>query len=102
MGRRRGQPYGVDLRDRVLAAVGEPIRAVAARFAVSPSYVSKVRARLRETGQARRGRSAITFARVSSRSTTCCERESRKRRTRRLPSCAPGWLRSLVWQSAIR
>lgn len=36
MGRRRGQPYGVDLRERVLAAVGEPIRAVAARFAVSP------------------------------------------------------------------
>ena len=55
MGRRRGQPYGVDLRERVLAAVGEPIRAVAARFAVSPSYVSKVRARLRETGQASPG-----------------------------------------------
>ena len=55
MGRRRGQPYGVDLRERVLAAMGEPIRAVAARFAVSPSYVSKVRARLRETGQASPG-----------------------------------------------
>ena len=50
MSRRRGQAYGQDLRDRVLAAVGEPIRVVAARFAVSPSYVSKIRARLRATG----------------------------------------------------
>jgi transposase len=50
MSRRRGRAYGQDLRDRVLAAVGEPIRAVAARFAVSPPYVSKVRARLRATG----------------------------------------------------
>jgi transposase len=49
--RRRGQAYGQDLRDRVLAAVGEPIRVVAARFAVSASYVSKVRARLRATGE---------------------------------------------------
>src|SRR5262249_9185525 len=43
------------LRDRVLAAMGETIRAVAARFSVSPSYVSKVRARLRETGEATPG-----------------------------------------------
>ena len=56
MSRRRGQPYGSDLRDRVLAATGETIRAVAARFSVSPSYVSKVRARLRETGEATAGR----------------------------------------------
>jgi len=55
MSRRRGQAYGQDLRDRVLAAVGEPIRVVAARFAVSPSYVSKVRARQRETGAATPG-----------------------------------------------
>jgi transposase len=55
MSRRRGQPYGGDLRDRVLAATGETIRAVAARFSVSPSYVSKVRARLRETGETRPG-----------------------------------------------
>jgi hypothetical protein len=40
---RRGQAYGQDLRDRVLAAAGEPIRMVAARFGVSASYVSKVR-----------------------------------------------------------
>jgi transposase len=53
--RRRGQPYGADLRDRVLAATGETIRAVAARLSVSPSYVSKVRARLRETGEATPG-----------------------------------------------
>ncbi len=50
MTRRRGQPYGADLRERVLAATGLSIRAVAARFSVSPSYVSKVRARLRATG----------------------------------------------------
>ena len=55
MSRRRGQPYGSDLRDRVLAATGETIRAVAARFSVSPSYVSKVRARLRQTGAATPG-----------------------------------------------
>lgn len=48
---RRGQAYGQDLRDRVLAAVGEPIRVVAARFGVSPSYVSKVRSRFRRTGE---------------------------------------------------
>ena len=55
MSRRRGQPYGSDLRDRVLAATGETIRAVAARFSVSPSYVSRVRARLRVTGEATPG-----------------------------------------------
>ena len=47
---RRGQAYGQDLRERVLGAAGLSLRAAAARFAVSPSYVSKVRARLRETG----------------------------------------------------
>ena len=47
---RRGRAYGQDLRDRVLAAADLSLRAAAARFAVSPSYVSKVRARLRETG----------------------------------------------------
>ena len=49
---RRGRAYGQDLRDRVLAAADLSLRAAAARFAVSPSYVSKVRARLRETGEA--------------------------------------------------
>jgi transposase len=48
---RRGQAYGQDLRDRVLAADGEPVRGVAERLSVSPSYVVKVRARLRETGE---------------------------------------------------
>ncbi len=51
MSRRRGQAYAQDLRDRVLAAVGEPIRAVAARLGVSPSYVSKVHSRCRKTGE---------------------------------------------------
>ncbi len=48
---RRGKSYGQDLRDRVLAMGDAPLREVAARFGVSPSYVSKVRARLREAGE---------------------------------------------------
>jgi transposase len=55
MGRRRGQPYSQDLRDRVLAAIGEPIRSVAARLAVSPSYVSKAQSKLRLTGETAAG-----------------------------------------------
>ena len=47
---RRGRAYGQDLRDRVAAAVDLSLRTAAARFAVSPSYLSKVRARLRKTG----------------------------------------------------
>ena len=42
---------GQDLRDRVLAAADEPIRAVAARFGVSPSYVSKAWSRFRRIGE---------------------------------------------------
>ncbi len=49
---RRGRAYGQDLRDRVLAAAGLSLRAAAARFAVSPFYVFKVRARLRELDEA--------------------------------------------------
>jgi transposase len=52
---RRGQAYGQDLRDRVAAAAGLSVRAAAARFAVSPSYVAKVRSRLRRTGEATPG-----------------------------------------------
>ena len=48
---RRGQAYGQDLRERVLGAAGLSLRAAAARFAVSPSYVAKVRARRRDTGE---------------------------------------------------
>lgn len=55
MGWRRGRAYGQDLRDRVLAATDLTLRQVAERFAVSPSYVSKVRARLRRTGRATPG-----------------------------------------------
>jgi transposase len=55
MSRRRGQPYGVDLRQCVLAATCETIRSVVERFSVSRSYVLKVRARLRETGEATPG-----------------------------------------------
>ena len=49
---RRGQTYGQDLRDRVLACPDMTLVEVATRFEVSPSYVSKVRARLRELGDA--------------------------------------------------
>ena len=52
---RRGRAYGQDLRERVLAAADLSLRAAAARFAVSPSYVAKARARLRETGEATPG-----------------------------------------------
>ena len=52
---RRGQAYGQDLRERVLGATGLSLRAAAARFAVSPSYVAKVRTRLRRTGEATPG-----------------------------------------------
>jgi len=52
---RRGRAYGQDLRDRVLAAAALSLRAAAARFAVSPSYVAKARARLRRTGEATPG-----------------------------------------------
>ncbi len=52
---RRGQAYGQDLRDRVLACPEMTLREVASRFGVSPSYVSKVRARLRELGDSRPG-----------------------------------------------
>lgn len=45
MSRQRGRAYSQDLRDRVLATECEPIRLVAERFCVSPSYVSKVRSR---------------------------------------------------------
>jgi transposase len=55
MGWRRGQAYGQDLRDRVLACPDLTLVEVAARFSVSPSYVSKVRARLRVLGDASPG-----------------------------------------------
>jgi transposase len=55
MGWRRGQAYGQDLRDRVLACGDMTLREVATRFGVSPSYVSKVRARLRQSGDPRPG-----------------------------------------------
>ena len=50
MSRKRGEEYSQDLRDRVLDAAG-PIRDVAERFGVSPSYVSKAGVRFRLTGQ---------------------------------------------------
>ena len=49
---RRGQALGQDLRDRVLADMGQSSRAVAARFRVSVSYVVKARQRLRAVGEA--------------------------------------------------
>ena len=45
------RPYSTDLRTRVVGEVvgGAPIRAVAARFGVSPSFVSKLHSRYRRT-----------------------------------------------------
>src|SRR4051794_37337269 len=50
---RRGQAYGQDLRDRRLACPYMTLVEVATRFGASPSYVSKVRARLRGLRDAR-------------------------------------------------
>lgn len=57
---RQGLAYGQDLRERVLAArdAGQSVRAVAERFAVSPSYVAKADRRLRRTGERRPRRSS--------------------------------------------
>ena len=49
---RRGRAYGQDLRDRVLACPDLTLVEVATRFDVSMSYVSKVRARLRDLSNA--------------------------------------------------
>ena len=50
---RRGQPHSQDLRDRVLAAVDEgmAVAAVARLFKVDRSYIYKVLARRRLTGE---------------------------------------------------
>jgi transposase len=50
---RRGKSYSQDLRERVFAAAddGEPVGRIAAMLRVSVSYVSKVLARRRRTGQ---------------------------------------------------
>jgi transposase len=50
----KGQAYGQDLRDRVLAVPGL-LREVAERFGVSTSYVSRARSRLSRLGQASAG-----------------------------------------------
>jgi transposase len=47
---RKGQAYGQDLRDRVLAAPGL-LGQVAERFGVSQSYISRARWRLSRLGQ---------------------------------------------------
>ncbi len=52
---RRGQALDQDLRDRVLACPDATLAAVAERFGVSKSYVSKARARLRNFGQSTPG-----------------------------------------------
>lgn len=48
---RRGQAQSQHLRDRVLGAPELTARDAAERFAVSPSYVAKGRARLRDAGE---------------------------------------------------
>jgi transposase len=51
---RKGQAYGQDLRDRVLAMPGV-LREVAERFGVSQAYVCRARARREKLGQASPG-----------------------------------------------
>ena len=51
---RKGQAYGQDLRDRVLAAPGV-LREVAERFGVSQAYVCRARARREKLGQTSAG-----------------------------------------------
>jgi transposase len=51
---RKGQAYGQDLRDRVLAMPGV-LREVAQRFGVSQAYVCRARARRDKLGQASPG-----------------------------------------------
>jgi len=72
------KPYSMDLRDRVLAAcdAGTGTRAVARRFAVSESWVRRLKQRRREAG----------------------ETAPRPPRNRRAPKLAPhlGRLRELV------
>ena len=49
-----GKPYSIDLRDRVQAEVesGQPRRAAARRYDVSPSFAVKLAARVSRTGSA--------------------------------------------------
>ena len=51
---RKGQSYGQDLRDRVLATTGST-GDVAARFEVSKSFVSRIRIRHSERGESTPG-----------------------------------------------
>jgi hypothetical protein len=102
MSRRRGQPYGADLRDRVLAAAGETIRVVAARFSVSPSSSRRSGRGYATPARRRLVRNTITFGRGWSRSMTGCVRGSPSRQTRRLPSCALGWRANTGSASVIR
>jgi transposase len=51
---RKGQAYGQDLRDRVLAMPGV-LREVAERFGVSQAYVCRARARREKLGQSSPG-----------------------------------------------
>ena len=91
MGWRRGKPYGQDPRDRVLARGDAPLRAVAARFGVSrPSYVSKVRARLRELGESTPGPQRNRVAPRLAPAMEALRMRSRPSRARPSPSCGPG------------
>ncbi len=103
---RRGQAYGQDLRERVLGAAGLSLRAAAARFAVSPSYVSKVRARLRETGDTapgpQRNHVPPRLAPLADALRARCGRGWRPGPTRPWRSCAPGRWPSTGCGSASR
>ena len=77
MGRRRGQAYSQDLRDRVLMASGSA-SVVGLRFGVGRSYVAKARKRRDRDGQVSAGRQrSHTAAKLAghadkSKATTLC------------------------------
>ena len=99
MGWQRGQAYGQDLRDRVLACSELTLREVALRFGVSASYVSKVRARLRRLGDATPGpQHNHVPPRLAPVAEAWCAQ------TPPAPpcaSCASGWSSSMAFGSAI-
>jgi hypothetical protein len=99
---RRGKPYGQDLRDRVLARGDAPLREVAARFGVGPSYVSKMRARLRELGERTPGPRRNHVPPRLAPLLDVLARASRPSRTRPSPSCGPGRWPSTGSGSATR
>ena len=107
---RRGQAYGQDLRDRVLACPDLTLVQVATRFGVSPSYVSKARARLRDLGDPTPGpqhnRVPLRLARLTSalRAQIDARPDAKLRELRSWPESAHGVRvsRPVLWKVVAR